>query len=143
MSYQIFGAYHLSNAVKTLSMKLESLFEQNLVFDGPLVREWCKVGQVQNGSFQIVFVPKKHSQSLLPVISIFFFRQYYILIHCKKIKMKKMLIQRNLKKVKSIMKKSSIRFSDKVKEKIFKSHCDNKKIVFLFRFYRFVVYTYV
>lgn len=37
---------HLADSVERLSVKLESLFEQNLVFDAPLVRERGKVGEI-------------------------------------------------------------------------------------------------
>lgn len=74
--------YHLSNSVEAFAVELECLFEQNLVLDGPLIRERCEVCQIQHCPFEVVFVPEEHSQCLLAVVSVFFFGHRYVLFHC-------------------------------------------------------------
>lgn len=58
------GVYHLLDAMETLPMEAESLFEQNLVLDGPLVWERREIGQISQGLLYVVFVPEQHTESL-------------------------------------------------------------------------------
>lgn len=74
-------ANHLSDAVETLAVELEGLLKQHFVFHGPVIREGCEVGQVQNGLLQVVFVPVEHAQRLLSVVPVFFFSQCDVVVH--------------------------------------------------------------
>lgn len=38
--------YHLPDSVKAFAMKLECLLKEHLIFDRPLIREWCEVCQI-------------------------------------------------------------------------------------------------
>lgn len=74
-------AYHLPDAMKALPVELERLLKQNPILGGPLVREGCKVGQVQDGSLEVMLVPEQHPQGLLTVVSILFFSDGDIFFH--------------------------------------------------------------
>lgn len=58
------GVYHLLDAVKTLPVETEGLFEQDFVLHRPLIWKRGEVGQVGQRLFNVVFVPKEHAQSL-------------------------------------------------------------------------------
>lgn len=65
--------YHLSDSMKTLAVELKCLLKEYLVFNGPLIREWCEVGEVKHSAIKVVFVPEEHAQCLLPIVAIFVF----------------------------------------------------------------------
>lgn len=77
----LFANYHLPNSVKTFSVKLKCLLKQHFILNRPFIWKWCEVGQVQNSSVQVMFVPEKHSQCLFSIVAIFVFCQHNVLFH--------------------------------------------------------------
>lgn len=73
--------YHLPYSVKAFPMELKSLFEQHLIFDGPLIRERGEICQVHGRSVKIMFVPKQHTKCLFTIVTIFFFSGCYVFVH--------------------------------------------------------------
>ena len=46
------------DSVEDLAVKAEGLFEEDLVFDGPVVGVRREVGQIRHRSLHVVFVPE-------------------------------------------------------------------------------------
>jgi hypothetical protein len=67
-------AYHLTKSMGTLSVRVKWLLEKNLVLLRPLVEEWCEIRQDRESFFQVILVPKQHSQSLFRIIAVAFLR---------------------------------------------------------------------
>jgi len=49
---------------KVKELYLESLLEEHLILDAPLVREGGEVGEVLCGTVQVMLVPEQHTQGL-------------------------------------------------------------------------------
>lgn len=77
------SAHHLTYAMETFAVKLKCLLEEHLILDGPLVGEGRKVGQIHDGTFQIMFVPEQHAQCLFPIVTVFLFRHRNVFLHCE------------------------------------------------------------
>lgn len=77
------GLYHLSYSMKALAMELERLLKQHLVLHRPLIGERCEVGEVKNGTLEVVFVPEQHAKCLLAVVAVLVFGKHYVVFHCK------------------------------------------------------------
>lgn len=77
------SAHHLTYAMKTFAVKLKCLFEEHFILNGPLVGERRKIGQIHDGTFQIMFVPKQHAQCLFAIVAVFLFRHRNVFLHCE------------------------------------------------------------
>lgn len=43
--------YHLTYPMEAFAVELKRLFEQYFILFGPFVGEWCKIGQIHDGTF--------------------------------------------------------------------------------------------
>lgn len=68
--------------MKAFAVKLEGLLEEDLVLDGPLVGERREVGQIEDGTLEIVFVPEEHAERLFAIVAVFVLRQHDVVFDC-------------------------------------------------------------
>ena len=74
---------HLPYPMKRLSMELKGLFKQHFIFNTPLIRKRRKISQILHCTVQIMLMPKQHSKGLFSIVSILFFGNLNVFIHCK------------------------------------------------------------